>query len=229
MRVINELEQNSPEWLAFRRAKIGGSNAKDIKPLTRGPMKGLPEGSAGFWRLTAEKIAIDKLNEADTSRGHRLEDENLRRTNDKFGLSMEKIGVWVSDYSDDIYISPDGGDAGNEPVNAFESKAFDSHKHLSIIWNDIQAKKSDDYNPLLSLPSDNQDQAIKYFNVAPTLKRLYWALFDELNAYDELVHYVITISREDVADFLEVQRSLELAALKRRDEIIKEMLEELRG
>ena len=229
MKVISheDMPQNSEQWLEWRRPNIGGSNTKDIKPLSRGPLKGLPEGSAGFWRLTSGKISIQKDGEPDMERGHRMEAENLLLTNEKLGLKMVQIGAWISEYSDYIYISPDAGDYGDKPVHAFESKAFDTHKHLNIIWNDIQAKKKDDYNPLLSLPSDNQDQAVKYFNVAPTLEYLHWSMLNELVAYDFMEHYIITIKREDVEELLDAQREIELAALKRRDEVIDELIKEL--
>lgn len=228
MKVLNNLVQNSEEWDEFRRNKIGGSDDKSIKPLTRGVLKGLVEGSAGFWSFVANTFSVGKDGEDDRARGHRLEAENLRRTNEKFGLSMEVVGVWVSDFSQYVHISPDAADKGNKPKHAFEGKAFDASKHYQIIYFDMLAKKQDGYNPLYSLPQDNQDQAVKYFNISDTLEVLHWSLFNERVIYPELEHYVIDIKREHIKDLIEKQREVEMAAVAKREEVMSFMLENLR-
>lgn len=225
MIVIDDMEQNSDIWQDWRRDKIGGSDDKGIKPLSRGKYKGMIEGSAGFWHLVANTYAIAKDGESDRERGHRTEEENLRLTNEKYKLNMKKAGVWVSDFSEYVHISPDGAEEGNKPKHAFEGKAFDSSKHLQIIYFDLQAKKLDDYNPLYSLPEDNQDQAIKYFNICDSLEVLHWSLINELVVYDELTHYTIDIKREHVEHLIARQREIELNAIKKREEVIKYMLE----
>ena len=225
---ILDIPQNSEVWQDWRRDKIGGSDDKGIKPLSRGKYKGLIEGSAGFWNLVANTYAIAKDGESDRDRGHRTEEENLRRTNEKYGLTMEKAGVWLSDFSDYVHISPDGADPGEKPKHAFEGKCFDSNKHLQTIYFDMQAKEAGDYNPLYSLPDDNQDQAVKYFSVSDTLEVLHWSMINELVVYDELAHYVIDIKREDVAHLIERQREIELKAINKREEVIKYMLNNIK-
>jgi hypothetical protein len=222
-----DIEQNSEVWKDWRRDKIGGSDDKNIKPLSRGAMKDLIEGSAGFWHFVANTYSIAKDGESEMERGHRTEAENLRLTNQKCGLSMEKTGVWLSDFSDYVHISPDGAEPGTEPKHAFEGKSFDTHKHLSIIYFDLQAQDAGDYNPLYSLPTDNQDQVVKYFNVSDSLEVLHWSLINEMVVYDELTHYVIDIKREDVAHLIPRQREIELKAIAKRDEVMKYLLEKV--
>jgi hypothetical protein len=226
MQILN-IEQNSEEWMEWRRPNIGGSGSKDVKPLTRGKLKGLIEGSAGFWKLLAGKVAIDKDDESDRDRGHRLEATNLEKTNEKTGLSMVQGNVWISEYSKFIHISPDGADEGDQPKNAFEGKSFDTHKHLMTIYFDLLAKEDMEYNPIDSLPKDNQDQAIKYFAVNDDLETLHWALFNDFVAIPGLDHYIIPIKREHVADLIEAQKDIELDAIEKRDEIIKFMRDKI--
>ena len=119
-------------------------------------------------------------------------------------------------------------DEGDKPIHAFEGKAFDTHKHLALIYFDLKAKENEGYNPLYTLPADNQQQAIKYFNVSDTLEVLYWSAINELVVHDELTHYVIEIRREHVAHLIEEQRHTELAAIAKRDEVMEFMLSKLK-
>lgn len=226
---ILDIEDNSEVWREWRRDKIGGSDEKNIKPLSRGAMKGLIEGSAGFWHLVANTYSIAKDGESEMERGHRTEAENLRLTNEKYNLSMVKNGVWLSDFSDYVHISPDGADLGDTPKHAFEGKSFDTHKHLSIIYFDMKSKDAGDYNPLYSLPADNQDQAVKYFNVSDSLEVLHWSLINEMVVYDQLTHYIIDIKREDVQHLIARQREIELKAIAKRDEVMKYILDKLKN
>lgn len=227
MKVLN-IEQNSEVWQDWRRPNIGGSDEKNIKPLKKGAYKGLVEGAIGFWKLVAGAIAQEKDGEKDTERGHRTEEENLRLTNEKYGINMVKVGVWLSDFSEYVHISPDGGDEGDKPKHAFEGKAFCTEKHLQIMYFDMKAKEQKDYNPLFSLPADNQDQAIKYFNVSETLEVLHWSMINECLNYEELSHYVIDIKREHVAPLIEKQREVELNAIIKRKEVIEYMLKKVK-
>jgi hypothetical protein len=112
-------------------------------------------------------------------------------------------------------------------VYAQETKAFDTHKHLEIIYQDIQNKKINTYSPILSLPSDNVDQAIDYFVVNENLETLYWTLINDMVAYEEMESYEIIITRKDVEGLVQEQQDIQLRALKRADEIITELLKEL--
>lgn len=205
---ILRVEQNSEAWYEYRRGKIGGSKAHGIKPLSRGASKGLYDGTAGFWKLLAERVSVAKDGESEMERGHRLEALGLQKTNIKFKLDMvwkteaepTLPGLWVSDISDDLYISPDGAERGGKPTYGAEVKAFDTPKHLQVMYTDMQAKKSDSYNPIDSLPTDNVDQAVDYFVINKDCERLYWTLINDMVALENLEHYVIVIERKHVAE-----------------------------
>lgn len=220
MRIL-AVEQNSESWYEFRRGKIGGSKAHGIKPLSRGANKGRYDGTAGFWKLLAERVSVAKDGENEMERGHRLEALAMQKTNDKYGLSLvwkteadpTLPGLWVSDISDDLYISPDGAEAGGKPTYAAEGKAFDTPKHLQIMYTDMQAKKSESYNPIDSLPSDNQDQAVDYFVINQDCQKLYWTLINDMVALDNLEHYVIVIERQHVAERVEALKEVQVNVL----------------
>lgn len=224
---ILDLEQNTEAWLDFRRGKIGGSKVSGIKPLKTGKKKGLVEGAVGVWKIIAERISIAKDGEPDRDRGHRLEETAREQVNKKYKLKLIRGRVWQSEIDPNIYLSPDSEEDTNAPKYAQETKAFDTHKHLEIIYNDIQAKKTNLYNPILSLPSDNVDQAVDYFVVNDNLETLYWTLVNDMVAYEELETYEIIIKRDDVEGLIEEQKDIQLKALQRADEIVKEIVKEL--
>jgi len=224
---ILEIEQNSEVWFDFRRGKIGGSKVAGIKPLKTGKKKGIIEGAVGVWKIIAERVSIAKDGEPDRDRGHRLEEMAISKTNKKHKLKLIKGRVWQSDVNPNIYLSPDAEENSKDPRYAQEIKAFDTHKHLNLIYEDIQAKKLKDYNPILSIPSDNVDQAVDYFVVNEHLDTLYWTMINDMVAYEELETYDIIIRREHVEGLIEEQRDLQLRTLQRADEILEELLKEL--
>lgn len=232
MRILR-IEQNTEVWREYRRGKIGGSKSQGVKPLSRGKYKGIVQGTAGFWRLLAERVSIAKDGESEMERGHRLESMGLRKTNDKFNLNLawateeDKVqpGLWVSDTSDDMYISPDAAEAGDKPTYAAEVKAFDTHKHLQIMYEDMQAKKSEGYNPINSLPSDNVDQAIDYFVINKDCERLYWTLINDMVALENLEHYVIIIDRKHVVEQVKALEEIQINVLKELDNMLKSIKE----
>jgi hypothetical protein len=149
--------------------------------------------------------------------------------NHKYKLDLIKGRVWQSDIDPNIYLSPDSEEGTDAPVYAQETKAFDTHKHLEIIYQDIQNKKINTYSPILSLPADNVDQAVDYFVVNEGLETLYWTLINDMVAYEEMECYVIVITRKDVEGLIEEQKALQVRALQRVDEIVNELVKELVG
>ena len=225
-----ELEQNSQAWFDARTASIGGSDDKGLKPLSRGKYKGLVEGAVGFWKkLIAEKLALQKDGESERERGHRLEDKARECASKKLDIEFVKAGMWLSSVKGS-HVSPDSEEDVNEPTYAQEIKAFDSDKHLRIMYEDLLARKEDGYEPFNSIPDDNQDQVIKLFNVNDKLETVYWTLFDDRQSYEEFECYIIKVKRNDlINELVEDQRTMENNAIKRSKEIVKFMLDELKG
>lgn len=220
MLVVKVSQKDSRDsWLELRRGVVTGTKAKIVAPPKRGA--GTPQG---IYELLAEKVAIAKDGEKEMDRGLRLEEEALLLTQDKFNLDLNMdCGMWFSDDMK-LGISPDAAEVSDKPTYAAEAKCLDSKNHLQAILNDIEAKKLPQYNPLDSLKiatADYSAQAIQYFVINQDLQTLYFTLYDDRVALDNVVHYVITIKRDDVAEFIDGQESYERDALARVDEMIK--------
>lgn len=225
MKVIKLSQENDREaFLDFRRGRISGTKAKNVKMLTRGKDR-IP---AGFYAVMSEKLAIEKDGEPDMDRGLRLENEGLALTAKKLKLDLNyDPGVWVSDKDEDMIVSPDAAENKKIPTYAAEVKCLDSKNHLLGILQDKRARKEGDYNPLESLKigqSDFRWQVIQYFVVNEKLKTVYFTLYDDRYAYDKLIHYVIYVDRQDVAEEIVRQEAEQIALLAEMRAIIKELI-----
>lgn len=212
-------------WLDGRRGIITGTKAGKVAPLKRG--NGIPQA---IYELLAETVAISKDGEPERDRGLRLENEGLELTAKKYKLNLNlDPGMWLSD-DGKLGVSPDAAEESKKPTYAAENKSLDTKNHLQAILNDWVAKKTSNYNPLNSLKigtSDFSAQVIQYFVVNLGLETLYFGLYDDRVALDNVVHYVIVIKREHVAEFIDAQELYERDALAKVDQMI-EILKEIK-
>lgn len=220
MQVINVSQTDDREaWLEGRRGLITGTKAKAVAPPARGN-----KTPQGIYELLAENVSIAKDGEPERDRGLRLENEGLTLTAQKYGLKLNlDPGMWLSD-DGKLGVSPDAAEDSDNPTYAAENKSLDSKNHLQAIINDWTARKKPDYNPLDSLKiatSDFTAQAIQYFVVNPNLDTLYFGLYDDRVALENVMHYVIKIKREHVAEYIDGQEAYERDALAKVDEMIK--------
>lgn len=221
MRIVNVSQSHDREaWLELRRGVITGTKAKGVTPHSRGTST--PQG---IFELLAETVAIAKDGEPERDRGLRLENESIARTVKKFNLKNvnDDPGMWLSD-DGKMGISPDASENSDKPTFAIESKSLDSKNHLQAIINDHEAKHSDNYNPLDSLKISTTDyapQVIQYFAINPFLQRVYFSLYDDRVALDNVVHYVIVVEREHVEKRLQDQLAYERAAIAQIEVMIK--------
>lgn len=225
MKVIKLSQENDREaFLDFRRGRISGTKAKNVKMLTRGKDR-IP---AGFYAIMAEKLAIEKDGEPEMDRGLRLENEGIALTAKKWKLDLDyDPGVWVSDKDEDMIVSPDACEKKKIPTYAAEAKCLDSKNHLLGILQDKRARREDDYKPLQSLKigqSDFRWQIIQYFVINEKLETVYFTLYDDRYAYDNLMHYVIPIDRQDILEEIASQRAEQIALLAEMRSIIKELI-----
>lgn len=224
MQIINVSQSDDREsWLDSRRGVITGTKAKAIQPPKRG--NGTPQG---IYELLAEHVAIAKDGEPERDRGLRLENEGLELTAQKFGLKLNlDPGMWLSD-DGKLGVSPDASEDSKKPTYAAENKSLDTKNHLQAILNDWNAKKLPDYNPINSLKIGTQDfapQAIQYFVVNKHLQTLYFGLYDDRVALDNVMHYVIVITRDDVKEYIDGQEAYERDAIQRVEQMIKTLKE----
>lgn len=222
---ISQAEEREA-FLEFRRGKITGSKAKNLKLLTRGKDR----TPAGFYEVLAEKLAISKDGEPERDRGLRLEHEAIELTSIALGLEVDfDPGVWVSDVDEDIMVSPDASEKSKKPTFAIEAKCLDSKNHIQGIIQDIRLKKDAEYNPINSLriaTSDFRWQVIQYFVVNENLQIVYFTLYDDRFAHEKLMHYVIPVKRSDITEQINYQTEEQKILLNDMREIIKELINE---
>lgn len=220
MQILKLSQSNDREaWLEARRGIITGTKVGKVAPPKRGNGT-----SQGVFELLAEKICIAKDGEPERDRGLRLENEALKLTADKFKLKLNlDAGMWLSD-DGKLGISPDAAEDSKKPTYAAEAKCLDSKNHLQGILTDYSNKKLPNYNPLDSLKiatSDFTPQVIQYFVINPDLKTVYFTIYDDRQALDNIMHYVIQIHRKDVSEYIDGQEAYQRDAINKVDEMIK--------
>lgn len=225
---ILRVEANSENWFLIRLGKLMGSKIKGARPSAYDRFKKL----IGFYSILAEKIAESPDAEPPDERGHRLEPVALASVAKMYGLVFDpQDSIWLSELDDDIGISPDGTElvdieAGEVPTYAAEVKCLSSAKHIKYIMADLKARVMDDYNPIYSVPNEEQDhyrdQAVQYFVVNKKLKKLYYVFYDDrlTTGFEHLITYVIQINREDVEELIKEQENFEMDTLLEINETV---------
>jgi len=220
MRIVKVSQQEDREaWLELRRGVVTGTKASKVAPPKRG--QATPQG---IYELLAEQVAIAKDGEPERDRGLRCEPEALAAVEKKLGIKLDTDpGMWLSQ-DGKIGVSPDAAEKSPKPTFAAETKCLDSKNHLQAIINDYEAKSLDNYNPLNSLKISREDyapQVIQYFLVNKNLQTVYFALYDDRIALDNVVLYIIPIHREHVEDRVKEQAMFERSAISQVEAMIK--------
>ncbi|MBR6166418.1 YqaJ viral recombinase family protein [Candidatus Saccharibacteria bacterium] len=218
MKVL-KIQQNSEEWLEFRKGKSGGSEFKDLwipgyplkskiiaelekdgqslppedKKLAVADLAGMLEPEelaelklAGepkerFYEIIAERVArpitpndyIDRLGGAPFSmmeRGHILEPEAIAMFEERAGKKVDDESVvWISDYDDNAYVSPDGviTNKDGKATEAIEVKCLSSAKVVKAF---LEKKYPKEYAP----------QVLKYFMVNDDLEVLHFVIYTDV-------------------------------------------------
>ena len=203
---------------------------------------------AEFWGFLAEMWAEPAGNEPPMTRGHRLENENIRQACEKLGIDTDTVefdtGMWVRDDDERIAISPDAHEKAEHPTFAFEAKSLGTRNHLMAVvpyslWHDLHSGGKpvgaahemllalfpdvlrDDLTAFDFIPAAYQAQVLQYFAVDDTLQTVYFTMLDD-RVYCPLSHVVMTVRREDVQDKVEKQLESERRTLAYVDMLSKE-------
>lgn len=201
---IIKVEQNTPEWLEARKAKIMGSKLKDII-VKRGTEKKI-----GFYQLIADRLALEAGDEDPMDRGHRLEEESLKEFTEATGIKLaEEDCIWVSDENPNMGCSPDGyAYEGDKITIAVETKSLSSARHLqAYITKEV--------------PDDYKYQMLQYFIVNPDLKTLYFCFYDP--RVTVLPFFYLEYSREDLEDEIKFVMDYEKQVLDEVEKIVNEL------
>lgn len=160
-------------------------------------MRRMPK-KMGFYKLIAERLAIPpEEGENPMQRGSDMEKEAVAKLEEKTGKKFNTdLVIWSREDNDSIAISPDGFVEGEEIEEAAEIKCLGSANHIKAWYTNV-------------VPDDYWWQVLQYFIVNPSLRKLYFALYDPRIQGIELV--VIEITREqvqtEVDEYLEYERN----------------------
>ena len=189
-----------------------------LEPSELAELKLEAEPKKHFYEIVADRVARpvtpndyeDRLNgEPFTmmARGHILEPEAIAAFEEKTGKKVDEGSVvWVSDYDENAYVSPDGAITGKDGKvrEACEVKCLSSAEVIKCF---------DEH----CYPKEYEPQVLKYFMVNEDLETLHFIIFTDLIPGLEL--QVFDINRNDVEERLAEARAFEKASLKRIDEL----------
>ena len=258
MKVIN-LQQNSEEWLEFRKGKSGGSEFKNIwipglptktkileklekysplgaadkklsvreladmlEPEELVDLKLESEPKKHFYEIVADRVArpitpndyLDRLEGQPFSmmaRGHILEPEAIAAFEAKTGKKVDSDSVvWVSDYDENAYVSPDGciTDKDGKVREACEVKCLSSAEVVKV-YADQQ------------YPKEYEPQVLKYFMVNDDLEVLHFIVYTDMIPGLEL--QIFDIKRSDIEDRLTEAKAFEKEILKRVNKLSQQI------
>lgn len=198
MKIVH-LEQNSPEWIEYRRGKITGSKLKDLI-VKRGTKRKI-----GFYQLVADKLGIvEDSSEDHRQRGHDLEAEAVAKFEEQTKFTTEQNGMWLSDESDDIAISPDRVVSKTE---ALEVKCPQAARHIQTVIEN-------------TVPDEYMDQLMQYFIVNKKLTCVYYVSYNS-NVVQRPYH-CIKVERAPYEDQIEFIREYELQIIKEVNDIVEQ-------
>ncbi|MBR2766823.1 YqaJ viral recombinase family protein [Candidatus Saccharibacteria bacterium] len=194
--------------------KTVASVASLLEPEELAEMKLDGEPKKRFYEIIAERVArpitpndyIEELNgEPFTmmARGHILEPQAIAAFEEKTGKVVDKDSVvWISDFDEDSYISPDGVITGEDGKarEAVEVKCLSS---AEVVKAYLEGHYPKEYEP----------QVIKYFVVNEDLETLHFVMYTDVIPGLEI--QIFDIKREEVADRLEEAKAFEKVILKR--------------
>lgn len=230
---ILDIDQNSEEWLEYRKGKSGGSAFGKMYKVNGRTNDGIKDQ---FFTMLAERVArpmtpndyMDRVPEGVSFswavRGHILEPEAAKAFELKTGKVLDDGKVWASDSDLNSYISPDRVIVSPDGKirEAVEIKCLSSEKVLKVWWDKMHNEYDTD---MWCIPSNEyQAQVLKYFMVNDDLETLYWVLYTDLIPKLEL--QILEIKRLDILNWIEDARMVEKRYLETLDEAEK-ILEEM--
>lgn len=229
---ILDLDQNSEEWLEFRKGKSGGSAFGKMYKVSGRDNHKLGDQ---FFNILAERVARpmtpnDYMDRVPAGvpfswavRGHILEPEAAKAFELKSGKVLEDGRVWTRDNDFNSYVSPDRVIVSSDGKirEAVEIKCLSSEKVLKIWWE--KKNKREDCDFWYIPTNEYKAQALKYFIVNDDLETLYWIVYTDLIPQLEL--QVLVIKRKDVESLIEDAKKVEaeyLLALKAAENMLEE-------
>ena len=177
----HKLEQRSPEWLAMKKGKIGG---------TRAGMIGMASEVTAIYEILAEQgmgdVTEPTYKSAKMEEASEMEVMAYNAYNEQTGITMNEYGWLESDDNEIVGISPDGYNPTLK--KAIETKCLLAKNHVEVII-------------LNKIPAKYKRQVLHYFVVIEDLESLDFILYNPY--YQTKPLHIITVTREELADEIE--------------------------
>jgi len=170
------------------------------------------EKKLGFYKMVAHRIATEPDEEDRMARGHRLEQEALDIYSEKTDNKVERVGIFVSEFSEQVAQSPDGATKkGKKYVVEQEVKCLNTAMHLKVY--DEQ-----------EIPKEYLAQRTQYFVVNDDLEELHFVFFDDrIPKGYACRHFIIVIKRKEVEKDIRKYRIYQQMLLKGVDEMVERL------
>jgi hypothetical protein len=201
MKIIDNIEQNTDEWLELRKGKISGTT----KVTAFNGKKYLVD----FWRILSYKLIVENKDIEDgRDRGLRLEEEAIQLASKKLGVELYKpVAMCISDENENLAYSPD---RLAKPIKGkftidFEAKCFEGPAHLEAVI--------DDYIP-------DKTQMLRPFTVNPDLETRYYVFYHDRIVVPELRLHIKEIKRKDYELDITLLAEKDKQALEKINEIL---------
>ena len=192
--------EDKESWEKFRKGKITGTRLANIT-VKRGTGKKI-----AYYELIAERMGIFETDENVMERGLRLEPEAIAEFAKMTGKEVDtSLKIWVSDYNENIAVSPDGTIGETE---ACEVKCLSSARHIEAI---IEG----------SFPDEYELQARQYFVCNEKLQTLYFIMYDPRIVAKPIV--VFEIHRSDIEPKVQESLAFEMQTLNEVDEWVAKL------
>lgn len=245
MKIIENLEQGSPDWIKARTGKITGTKMEKVMG-----------SSLDRLMLACELIAEEATEQTksfkvtpEMERGTAEEVFARKEFEKRTGKKVEQIGFCISDRFDYLGVSGDGWiKKGKKYTEAFENKSPDTKNSVFYQLESIfsaeelglgtwsKPTKADPEPifkpsakaPFEGIPSDYKWQVITYFIVNEDLEKLHFSIYDSRFINEEPRLFLIELNRSDaaVAEAIEeAEKELVIFRefwLKLRNKIIKD-------
>lgn len=208
MKIRDEFEQNTPEWLAWREGKISGTKLGKVFAKSRkaDEIYDTSKRNLMYYQILAEKLCtnakadIDSENSMD--RGHELENEAIKATMMTLGLdekSGRSVGGWEDETEEAFIESPDFQEDSDDPKWAIEVKCLSAAKHIAaIIENEPPHWRGDE---------SMFAQRINYF-LTSNIDKLYFSLYNPDFDDPKLWVKVFVLERKNLTYEIERMRDI---------------------
>lgn len=199
MKIRDEFEQNTPEWLAWREGKISGTKLGKVFAKSRkaDEIYDTSKRNLMYYQILAERLCTNAKADIDSenamARGHELEAEAIKATMMTLGIdenSGRSVGGW-EDETDEAFIeSPDYQEDSDNPKWAMEVKCLSAAKHIAAIVEDKPPHWAGDESMFA--------QRLNYF-LNSNIDTLYFSLYNPDFDDPKLWVKIFTFYRKDLA------------------------------